>query len=357
MLIAVACVLILAGCQDDAPSGTHEAAPTRVPAPAVERPIGTAWGIAGVSRAPGPPGDDAWLGFYAAPDRGLGGWQGAFAAWTRDRGMPAVVRRHAVLAAQYGFRSIPLVGFHFDGGGGVIALTIDFRDDAEVAAYTDSLTAFVRDHPPAFLGIGNEMDRIADQDPTAYAAWARRVPSIVAAVHEASPGTQVFATFQLEMLLGRASLTGRPPREPRWALLDDVAGALDVVAFTTYPYFDYETPDAMPASYYRDAAAEAKRRGAKAVGLSEVAWPGAPTPALRGDPRDGSAGEQVAFIRRLPALLDGVQPAFVLWAFFQDPPVTGTPFDTIGLAENCCASRPGLDLWKKVVRGDEVGSE
>jgi hypothetical protein len=255
----------------------------------------------------------------------------------------------ASTGAQYRFRAIPLVGFHRDAGPGRVALTVDFRDEAQAAAYTQAVAALAREQRPAFLGVGNEVNRIAEQDPAAYEAWVKRLPAIVDAAHAASPGTRVFATYQLEMLLGRASLTGRPAGPARWALLDGVAGTLDAVAFTTYPYFDYATPEAVPASYYRDAAAEAARRGAKAVAFSEVGWPGAATPALRGDPRDGSAEEQAAFIRRLPALLDGVRPAFVLWAFDHDPGLNGTVFDTAGLRANGGEARPGLAAWREVI--------
>lgn len=343
----------LVGC-GGAPAGDTAStpAPTSVSANATTpvAPDGTAWGIAGVTPRgfPRPTADD-WRAYYESV-AGLGGWQGAFGSWTKEDGLPSVVRTQAGVGAQYGFRSIPLAGFHRDAGPGRVALTVDFRDEAQATAYTQALVTLAREQRPAFLGTGNEVNRIAEQDPAAYEAWAKRLPAIVEAVHAASPGTKVFVTYQLEMLLGRAGLTGRPAGAPQWALLDRVAPALDLVAFTTYPYFDYATPEAVPASYYRDAAAEATRRGARGVAISEAGWPGAVIPALRGDPRDGSPEEQAAFVRRLPALLEGVRPAFVLWAFDHDPGLSGTPFDTVGLYANDGAARPALAAWREAVR-------
>lgn len=346
-MAALAGVLSL-GCDGERPADTSTTTTTTAASTAVA-PAGTAWGIAGVTPLGFPrPSAEDWRAYYGSIE-GLGGWQGAFGAWTEEDGVPSVVRSMAATGAQYRFRPIPLVGFHRDAGPGRVALTVDFRDESQVAAYTQALAALAREQRPALLGVGNEVNRIAEQDPAAYEAWVRRLPAIVEAVHAASPRTRVFATYQLEMLLGRASLTGRPAGPARWALLDGAAGILDTVAFTTYPYFDYATPESVPVSYYRDAAGEATRRGAKAVAFSEVGWPGAPTPALRGDPRDGSAEEQAAFIRRLPALLDGVHPAFVLWAFGHDPGLSGTAFDTVGLHTNSGEPRPGLAAWREVI--------
>lgn len=334
-----------------APGGDASTTAAATAASTPVAPTGTAWGIAGITPRgfPRSTTPDDWRAYYESI-AGLGGWQGAFGAWTKEEGLPSVIRTQAGVAAQYRFRSIPLIGFHRDAGPGKVALTVDFRDEAQATAFTQAVATLAREQRPAFLGVGNEVNRIAEQEAAAYEAWVKRLPAIAEAVHAASPETKVFTTYQLEMLLGRAGLSGRPAGEARWALLDGVAAAVDVVAFTTYPYFDYATPEAVPASYYRDAAAEAARRGARAVAISEAGWPGAVIPALRGDPRDGSPEEQAAFVRRLPLLFEGVRPAFFLWAFDHDPGLSGTPFDTAGLRANDGTSRPAFDAWRDVVR-------
>ncbi|GMU41139.1 MAG: hypothetical protein AMXMBFR23_20050 [Chloroflexota bacterium] len=339
---ALALALLLVACEAEPSRGTAadaEPSPTVTPAP--DGPDGPAYGIAGLVPPHHPAPQEAdYLAFFEALE-GLGGWVGTYVAWTPEEGVPEAVRTQPEVGRRYGYRTLPIVGFHRDVAGGV-ALTVDFADPAQVDAYTDALVDLVQTLQPPFLGVGNEVNRIWEDDPAGYEAWVRALPGITDAVRAASPDTRVFVTFQYEFLRGAGAISGEA-REPQWALLDGVRDALDLIAFTTYPYFDFGTPDAIPADYYAEAAA----RAGTPVAFTEVGWPSAPLAVATASPLGGTPEEQAAFIERLSLLLDGVEPAFVMWVWAYDSPATGPLFESLGLSTNDGTPKPALDAWRR----------
>ena len=238
---------------------------------------------------------------------------------------------------------LDITGFHRDAGKG-LTLTVDFTDPAQVGAFTDDLVAYAAERTPRFLGAGNEVNRGWEHDPAAFDAWVAALPGIVDAVHAASPGTQVLVTFQYEFLRGGGAITG-VAREPQWELLDRVAPHVDLVAFTTYPFFDYATPAEIPRDYY----AEAEEHAGGRIGLSEIGWPSAPIAPLEGSALEGLGGtpeEQAAFIARLRDLLAPLDLEFAMWSWAYDTDTVGPPFDSIGLAANDGTPKPAWDAWR-----------
>ncbi len=300
-------------------------------------------GIAGIIPPNFPqPSEDDWLTFFTAlPELGEVG--GNYTGWSPETGLADLVRNGEVLKAVPGIGVLYATGFHQDTHPGV-ALSLDFTDPAQVASYTQDLATFAAEHRPLLFGIGNEVNRIWEADPDAYDAWVANLPGIADAIRLAAPETQVFVTFQYEYLRGGGAMTG-VPREPRWDLLQQVTPALDLVAFTTYPFFDYESPADLPDDYYLEGAAQA----GIPVAFTEVAWPSAPIPPLEGSALAGLGGteaEQVAFIERLPSLLADVNPAFVMWAWAYDTSAVGPTFGSLGLAAMDGTHKPSWEAWK-----------
>lgn len=345
--LAGAVALLVACGVETAPAGvptsTPAAAEATVAAGEPARPAGTAYGIAGLI-APNFPNStaDDYRTFFSALPR-LGGWVGTYASWTPEAGVPDIARSQRQVGEQFGYQTLPIVGFHQDLHPG-LRLLVDFADPAQVADFTADLVAFAAEVRPPFLGIGNEVNRIHEDEPAAFDAWVEALPAIVEAIHAASPDTRVFVTFQYEFMRGAGLLSGRQ-RDEQWHLLDRIAPHLDIVAFTTYPFFDYETPEALPADYYEVAL----ERAGKPVAFSEVGWPSepltpAPTSALGGTPE-----EQAAFIARLGTLLAGVDPAFVMWAWAYDTSAVGPPFESLALHDVAGTPKPALEAWRALI--------
>ena len=93
------------------------------------------------------------------------------------------------------------------------------------------------------------------------------------AIHQASPNTQFFTSFQLERLSGlRGGLYGGTNNlhTNNWSLLDDFSAA-DLLAFTSYPEIIYRTPSEIPLDYYQTIADHT----AKPIAFTELGWPAA----------------------------------------------------------------------------------
>jgi hypothetical protein len=198
------------------------------------------------------------------------------------------------------------------------------------------------------LLLGNEVNTVWEDHPQAVDAFAAAFPALRDAIREASPSTLVGTVFQYEMLRGAGYLTGEAgSRSPQWELLDRFAGSVDVVAFTTYPYFDHETPGAIPADYYAEAAA---RAGAP-IGFTEVGWPSRPLSVAPESGYGGSPEEQAAFVQRFGELIEGVDVAFALWSFPHDVGSAGGPtFESVSLRENDGTPKPALAAWQELLR-------
>jgi hypothetical protein len=355
-LVIAALALALVACDEDAPTQPASPAATGTPmsptstavtgtAPALEG-LAPFAGIAGLVPPNYPnPSDDDWRALYGAIP-GLGGWVGTYASWSPEAGLPDVVVTQEQVGAQLGFQTLPIVGFHRDLHPGVEVL-VDFTDATQVSTFAGDLAEYAASARPPLLGIGNEVNRIQEADPAAYREWVAALPGIVHAIREASPATRIFVTFQYEFVRGAGALSGQA-RAPQWDMVAEVAPYLDVVVFTTYPYFDYAHPDDIPADYYRDAV---QRLGVP-VAFSEVGWPSGPLSVAPASPFGGTPAEQRAFIERLPDLLEGVDPAFVMWVWAYDiGEIVGPTFATVGLSENDGTSKPALGAWSAFIEG------
>src|SRR5204863_2070098 len=106
--------------------------------------------------------------------------------------------------------------------------------------------AFADAYHPPILFLGNEINTTYYLPHAAdWPSWVSELGACRDAVHEVSPDTLVFTTFQYEMLIDDAANTGFD-QPPQWAAVDDVAPMVDGIGFTTYPYFGHDTPADVP---------------------------------------------------------------------------------------------------------------
>lgn len=242
------------------------------------------------------------------------------------------------------------VGFGFDAGG-----TPDLTSESEPAnnTWTNAETrveacamavAYAQAHQPALMFLGNETNWTyylphGDDWPN----WVSWLAGCRDDIHAVSPGTLVATTFQYEFLTNRAAKTGFD-QPPQWDAVADVEDAVDAIAFTTYPYFHYETPADLPADYYAEIAAHTTRP----VLFTEIGWTANPAA-----PYTGSAEEQADFIPRFFELIDALDVRYVAYLARNDFAVTAVPpesaFYQIGLATPDGTPRLADAAWRAAV--------
>lgn len=136
------------------------------------------------------------------------------------------------------------------------------------------------------------------------------------------PDANIFVTFQLEHLNGLGSRMWGYPVEPHWNFLDDFDGKLDVLAFTTYPEVEYDSPSDIPDNYYRNIAEKLPSNlRKKPVAIVETAWSDVV-----------SQDHQVAFLRRFCKLIEGMNIIYINWVHMHDLEASsGNPMTSLGL--------------------------
>ncbi|MEQ8716712.1 MAG: hypothetical protein RIE08_03810 [Acidimicrobiales bacterium] len=236
-----------------------------------------------------------------------------------------------VIGPEHGM--VPLVVVSASSAGQLLAPL----DAGTVDARLGDLAAFVTAHEPPWLGIGNEVNMLADENPGGYAEWLEVWERAVDIVATASPGTTVFPVLQYEWLLGRrGGLFGGTPGEPRWELLDGFDGA-DAIGFTSYPGLVVDSPDELPPDYYEQISLHSDLP----VVFTEIGWQSDPGLALN----PGSEAEQADFVDRFFDLTRTLRPVITIWPFVHAESVEAEAFSSMGLRRPDGSARPAWDRW------------
>ncbi|MDO8391600.1 MAG: hypothetical protein Q7V57_14055 [Actinomycetota bacterium] len=209
--------------------------------------------------------------------------------------------------------------------------------DASRGQLVTALREFLTAHQPAYLGLGNEVNKLADDDPAAFEQvvllWAEALP----VVRELSPDTKVFVTFQYEWLLGlRGGWFGGVEVAEDWSSLDRFPGA-DVVAFTTYPSLVFDDPTTLPADYYTRIAAHTELP----VLFTESGWTADDTLPLL----PGSEQEQVSFIDVFATQAAELRAEVLVWSFVFGDQIPQQQFVGMTLRRADGSARPSWDRW------------
>ena len=208
------------------------------------------------------------------------------------------------------------------------------------AAFVAEARFIAANYEPQYMALGIEVNATFERSPAQYGAFVAAYREAHDAVKAVSPQTLMFATFQYEQLLG--VVPWELPRPPRWELLDDFAGRLDLFALATFPSVTYEVARALPPLYYRQVRDHTRLPIAfAAVGYSSA----------RG--RDGlnssTPAEQRRFLQRLLSDADALEAPFVVWfasrdpAFVVEPP--GDLLASIGLRDAADRPKESWTVW------------
>ncbi len=213
-----------------------------------------------------------------------------------------------------------------------------FSDPVIRSAYIKAASDLARLKPP-YLCLATEINLLALQRFNEFLHFVSLYKEAYRAVKKISPGTTVFVTFQWEWM---RILDAREPREisEHSKLIHIFRPELDLVGLTTYPSPFHENPDRLPPDYYTWLFRHIQAR--EPVMIMEAGWPSAGS---------GSEAEQVAFLRRLPALLKGFNLVGFEWALLHDVQIGSfdANLNTVGLRHRDGRAKPAYDAFRALV--------
>ena len=192
---------------------------------------------------------------------------------------------------------------------------------------------------PQYLCLATEINLLALQRFQEFLHFVSLYKEAYRVVKKVSPGTTVFVTFQWEWM---RILDAREPREisEHSKLIHIFRPELDLVGLTTYPSPFHESPARLPPDYYTWIFHHIQAR--EPVMIMEAGWPSAGS---------GSEAEQVAFLKRLPALLKGFNLVGFEWALLHDVQIGSfdANLNTVGLRYRDGRPKPAYDAFRALV--------
>lgn len=271
-----------------------------------------------------------------------------------DAGQPPALALVAMTAAdQYGFT--PAVGLGWAGGGGEPDLTSEsdpqdnsWDNQATRDDYLSMVTEFAREYQPPFLFLGNETNSYYRVHSAAeWESWLSEYSACYDSVKAVSANTVIFTTFSYELVKGTGRYNGWTwPAD--WQPVDDMAATerVDALGFTSYPYFEYDTPAEIPENYYDEIAGHWDGP----VIFTEIGWLGGES-----FPYPGGEEDQAQFISRFFDLTGDLELRYAAWLFLHDwDGQDDLPaFRFIGLRENDGTPRPADAAWQAEVAARE----
>lgn len=194
---------------------------------------------------------------------------------------------------------------------------------------------------PAYLCLATEINFLALRRLDEYLQFASLYKEVYREVKRLSPTTKAFVSFQWEWM---RFVDAKEPQKisGHTKVIDIFRPQLDVVALTSYPAPFHDSPGLLPRDYY--SSVRRHIRAGDEVLFMEVGWP------TRGG---GSELEQEAFIRRLPAMLRGLNVTIVAWALLHDValPEFGADLRSVGLLTQDGRPKPGYFAFQALARG------
>ena len=191
---------------------------------------------------------------------------------------------------------------------------------------------------PDYLCLATEINFLAMQRLPEYLHFAALYKEAYRELKRVSPDTKVFVSFQWEWM---RILDAKEPFKIKEhsKVIAIFRPELDVVGLTTYPSYFHKTPADLVPDYYSWVYRHARK--SDEIRLMEVGWPTGGT---------GSELEQLAYIRRLPALLEQVNVSVVAWALLHDIalPEFDADLNTVGLITSSGQKKPGYREFKSL---------
>lgn len=232
-----------------------------------------------------------------------GAWRNDILGGTDSGVIPLAAKVNVEITATYRFT--PAVVFGWRSGTTLLLnvpanATNNWTNAEAKSLFRSMLATFAATYKPPFVFLGNENDFYYEANPTDYANWIAFYNTAYDTIKAASPGTMVGPVFNYEHLAGSGALNGWTTSY--WPALEthDLA-KVDVVGITLYPWLQFATAAAIPASYLDPLWA---RIGSKPIAITETGWPAENLGGLN-PPWETSEAAQVTHLARLTAMLKG----------------------------------------------------
>lgn len=211
-------------------------------------------------------------------------------------------------------------------------------------AFVQEAVFLAKNLRPAYLVLGSEVNATFERSPAAYLAFVGAYREAYDAVKAVSPETQVLPSFQYEELLG--VIPDLPPHPPRWQLLKDYEGKIDLFGITTYPSFAYNVARKVPPTYYSSIREQTRLP----VGFISVGYASGPG---RDNLNSSTPAEQRRFLQRLFEDADALGSPLVIWFAERDLSfATAPPYDllaSLGLRDIGDRAKEAWPVWEAAV--------
>lgn len=217
----------------------------------------------------------------------------------------------------------------------------DLADSGLRAAFVQEAVFVARNLRPAYLVLGSEVNATFERSPATYLSYVAAYREAYDAVKAVAPETLVFPSFQYEELLG--VIPDLPPHPPRWQLLKDFEGKMDLVGITTYPSFAFNVARKVPPAYYT-ALRDHTPLPIAFVSVGFASGPG------RDNLNSSTPAEQRRFLQRLFEDADLLASPLVVWFAERDLSfATAPPYDllaSLGLRDIGDRPKEAWPIWE-----------
>lgn len=205
--------------------------------------------------------------------------------------------------------------------------------------YKTLAVSFLQAYKPHYMALGVEVNLLYESSPANFQQFVSLFNATRAAIKAVSPGTAVFAIFQLEKMKGLdGGLFGgvNDTSKSEWGLLADFPSS-DLVGFTTYPGLLYHTPSKIPSGYYDEISQHTQ----KPIAFTEVGW-------QSGSLHNWVNNEttQARFVKAFFDLTSSLPKDAVVWTFAYHQSAA-VPFNSMGLLNAGGTQKQAWDAWLK----------
>lgn len=182
------------------------------------------------------------------------------------------------------------------------------NSDAQ-AKYKNVALALCSDYDAQYLALALEVNVYCiDGSESDYDAFVEFYKILYDEIKALYPETKVYVTFQLEHMKGLGDASWGYSVDEHWDILDAFDGKLDLVAFTTYPEFEYDTPREIPDDYYSSIISNLPANlQDKPLAFVEIGWSSR-----------SSQKAQVDYLERFLTLTNSLDIEYATWVFMHD---------------------------------------